>query len=298
MQIEIERLNDQGEGICFVDNKICFVPNTVIGDIIDLKITTKGSKFYRGSVNKIIKESPLRIKSYCPFNLECGGCSFSTISINDSLTFKKNKLEKVLNKFGGIKTSVEIIPSPNHLNYRDKITLHVKDYKFGYYKEGTNDLISINECKIASIPINNFLKILSKYNFKEGSVVIRSNYNDELLIHFIGNSKVTLVDTDLKIVGILQNNKVLMGQDYFIEVINDNYFVVSFDSFFQINRDIASILFDLLDKYILKNKTILDLYCGVGTLGLSVAKKESKVYGIEIIKNAILNSVKNAKINR
>jgi 23S rRNA (uracil1939-C5)-methyltransferase len=51
-------------------------------------------------------------------------------------------------------------------------------------------------------------------------------------------------------------------------------------------------------KEINDNDTILDLYCGVGTLGINACKKASKAYGIEIVKNAILNAITNSKINK
>ena len=299
MSYKIESLNDQGLGICYVDNKITFVDNVVIGDVIELELLEENKKYNIAKVKKFIEKSNNRVKEFCPYFEKCGGCQLQNISYEDTLKFKKEKLKKILHKFANIDINVEIIPSSNKTNYRNKITLKIHDKKIGYYSSKTNDLVEIKKCLIASKPINDFIKEISKFNIINGEIIIRSNYNDELLINIISDDKITIPSlTNHKIIGLLQNNKILKGEDYFIEIINNKYFQVSYDSFFQVNRDICSKLFNIIYENILENENILDLYCGVGTLGINVSKKVKKIYGIEIVKNAVLNSIKNASINR
>ena len=57
-------------------------------------------------------------------------------------------------------------------------------------------------------------------------------------------------------------------------------------------------IFDNILTEINEKDVILDLYCGVGTLGINACKKASKAYGIEIVKNAVLNAITNSKINK
>ena len=296
MEVLIERLNDQGLGICYINNIITFVPNTVIGDLVDVEVIEKYKKYNIGKVIKYIKKSINRIESICPYSTLCGGCALMDTNYNMGLEFKKNKVKNILKKFSNIDIDLDII-SFNNINYRNKITIHVKDRKIGYYQDKTNNLVEINNCIIANREINKFIKEINNYNIINGEVVIRCNYNNELLINFITNDKLTIVKSNLKIVGILQNGKVLFGEDNFIEKINNLYFKVSYNSFFQINRDITSYLFNFIKENILKNKNVLDLYCGVGTLGLNIAKEENNVYGIEIVRNAVENAIINSKIN-
>ena len=296
MEVLIERLNDQGLGICYINNIITFVPNTVIGDLVDIEVIEKYKKYNIGKVIKYIKKSINRIESICPYSTLCGGCALLNINYDMGLEFKKNKVKNILKKFSNIDIDLDII-SFNNINYRNKITIHVKDRKIGYYQDKTNNLVEINNCIIANREINKFIKEINNYNIINGEVVIRCNYNNELLINFITNDKLTIVKSNLKIVGILQNGKVLFGEDNFIEKINNLYFKVSYNSFFQINRDITSYLFNFIKENILKNKNVLDLYCGVGTLGLNIAKEENNVYGIEIVRNAVENAIINSKIN-
>lgn len=294
---EITSLNDQGLGICFVNNKITFVSNTYVGDIVEVDIVKQTSKYNLGKVKEYIKKVD-RVEAKCPYFKECGGCIFLDSTYEKSLDFKRNKVKNILHKFADIDIDVDVISSPKIYNYRNKITLKVVNKKIGYFAYNTNDLVEVNNCLIASNSINDFIKELPKYNIKNGEVAIRSNYNDELFIHIISDDNIIIPQSNLKIVGIIQNNKVLQGEDHFIDIIDNKLFEVSYSSFFQVNRDVFSYIFKFIKDNILRNKNVLDLYCGVGTLGINVSDISKNIYGIEIVQSAVLNAIKNAKINK
>ena len=300
--IKIEKLDNQGRGICFIDNKITFVPNTLPNEVVDIKIIKENKKYNEAIVTKYIKTSKKRIKPICPYFNECGGCDLMHISYEDTLNYKKEKLKSILKKYSNIETNIEIIPSKNNLNYRNKITLKIINSKYGYYISNTHKLVEIENCYLAEPAIQKIIKDINKLNVINGEVVIRTNYNSELII-IIKSEDNILPDIEYlkqnhKIVGIVLNDKTLIGENHFIEIINHQLFNVSYDSFFQINRDICSKLFNLINNHIKENETILDLYCGVGTLGINASSKAKKAYGIEIVKNAVLNAISNSKINK
>ena len=301
MKVTIEKLDNQGRGICYVDNTITFVPNTLPSEEVDIKITKQSKKYNEGKVVEYITYSTLRKEPICPYYNTCGGCELLHLSYEDTLDYKKDKLESILKKYANIDQDIEIIPSDNQYNYRNKITLKVQNGNYGYYESNTHNIVSIDHCYLAEDSINNFLKDIKYLNVRNGEIIIRSNYNKELLIWIKTKEKVKPAIDYLKknhlIAGIVINNNSITGEDKFIEIINNKLFQVSYDSFFQVNRNICSKLFYLIAKEIKDNSTILDLYCGVGTLGINVADKCNKIFGIEIIKNAILNCVTNAKIN-
>ena len=299
MSYEIKSFNDQGQGITYVNDKITFVDKVIPGDIIELKLTKEYKKYNVAKVTKNITKSKDRVISKCPYFDTCGGCHLQDISYEDTLKFKKEKLENILKKFANIDANIEIEKSDDINNYRNKITLKIINKKIGYYKYNSNDLVEINNCLLANNSINEFIKHLKDFNINNGEVIIRSNYNDELLINIITNDKISIPEfNNIKVVGILHNNKLIYGEDRFMEIINNKFFEVSYDSFFQINRDITSKIFEYIRDNILKNKNVLDLYCGVGTLGINVADISNIVYGIEVVENAVLNAIKNSKINK
>ena len=120
----------------------------------------------------------------------------------------------------------------------------------------------------------------------------------KLLLIITTEDKINLNSLNMpsNIVGIILNNKCIYKDNYFYDYIDDMKFKVSYDSFFQVNNYMASNIFSILRNNI-TGKNLLDLYCGVGTLGLSLKDNFKNIYGIEKVKNAILDAKHNAKIN-
>ncbi len=300
MKATILKLDDQGRGICYVNNKITFVSHTLPNEEVDIELIKENSKYQIGKVKEIIKASPNRLKSLCPYYEQCGGCQLLHTSYEETLKFKENKIKDILNKFADIKiNSISITSSPN-FHYRNKITLKISAGKYGYYSEDSHILIPITKCLLVKEEINNFIPHIGEFNIQNGQIIIRSNYNQELLIAITSTDSITIPQnlTKYKVAGIVHNGKTIYGNNSFIEILNKKFFEISYDSFFQINNDITSIILDTIKKQIPTNQIVLDLYCGVGLLGIGTYNNNKKLYGIEIIPNAILNAIKNSKMNK
>ena len=96
---------------------------------------------------------------------------------------------------------------------------------------------------------------------------------------------------------ILSDNfRVLYGKGYMTDTLCGVEFDISPRSFYQVNHDGAEKLYGIAAEYaaLTGNETIIDLYCGTGTIGLSMAKKVKKLIGIEIIPDAVKNAAANA----
>ena len=302
MEVTIEKLDNQGRGIAYVNDKITFVEKALPEEIVDIKITKESKKYQEAIVLKYLKKSNNRVEPICPYFKECGGCNLLNLSYEDTLKYKKEKLESILSKYANLNTNIEIIPSDKQINYRNKITLKVMNKKIGYYEASSHKLVEIDNCFLAEKAIQDIIPDLKYLNIKNGEIILRSNYNNELLIIINTKEKcnpnIIPLKKKHKIAGIILNNKVLNGEDKFIDIINHKLFNVSYDSFFQVNRNICSKLFSLIEENTKDSKVLLDLYCGVGTLGIASNNSVEKAYGIEIIKNAILNAITNSKINK
>lgn len=96
-----------------------------------------------------------------------------------------------------------------------------------------------------------------------------------------------------------QESKVVYGKDTFKEVILDNTYEVTAESFLQVNTPQAEVLYQtLLDTLQLDGtEVVLDAYSGIGTISLSLAQRAKEVVGIEIVEEAVVVAVKNAEIN-
>lgn len=298
MKVEILRFDDFGRGICYVNDKVTFVPFSMPGDVLEIEIT-KGKKNYNeGKIVKIIKPSKNRVAPSCPYFGACGGCAYQMLQYDDSILEKQNNVINYFKK-NGLLIKPNIIKNDIPYNYRNKITLKIVNKKIGYFKSSSHDIVEINECFLANNKINEVIKLIPSLNIVNGEVIIRCNYKDEVLIIINTNDKIDISKIkdikDLK--GIILNNETIYKDNYFIEEVNDIKYNVAYDAFFQVNRLVCAKMFKLAQDFVNVDDIVLDLYSGVGTLGLSAARKARKVVGVEINKNAVDNANLNAKLN-
>ena len=96
-----------------------------------------------------------------------------------------------------------------------------------------------------------------------------------------------------------RKSKVLWGEEYIYDTIGDIRFAISAHSFYQINPPQTKVLYEKALEYaaITKNDVVVDAYCGIGTISLFMAQKAKKVYGVEVVPEAISDAKMNAKIN-
>ena len=303
-QVLIENLDDFGRGIAHINNKVVFIANALPEELVEIKIINDKKSYMEASVVKYIKLSKDRIESMCPYFEACGGCSLIHLNYEDTLKFKQNKIKNLLKKYKiNYDKELEIVKNDNPVYYRNKVSLKIENGHLGYYEENTHKLIEIKECLMAKRSINEVIKNYKLLHLENAKLTIRSNYNDEILIIIEANAKeynieLAKLKEKIKLVGIIYNNKTIYGENFFYERINGKLFKVSYNSFFQINESITSKLFALIENNIDKDSIVLDLYSGVGTLGIVASSKAKTVYSIEIIKNAVLNGITNAKLNQ
>lgn len=205
----------------------------------------------------------------------------------------------------------------------------------GFYKKQTHEICEITDCYLQTpytTSISIFVKnIMNEYKIKaydeltnSGTLrhlLIRKNSNNEYMVvlivneydnkffNLLSNKIVNKFDKVKSIIVNYNKNKnnvilgdkfeTLYGADYLYEYINNLKFKMSHKAFFQVNHAQATKLYNLaLDMANIKpTDTVLDCYCGVGTISLLASLKAKKVIGIEIIKEAIDDAINNAKIN-
>ncbi len=300
--ILIESLDSFGRGIAHIDNKVIFIKNALPEEIVDIKIIKSKKNYSEAEVLNYQKRSIHRQNSPCPYFNECGGCQLLFYNYEDTLTFKKNKVQSLFQKNKLEVNNISIVENKQNFNYRNKISLKIVDGKIGFYEEKTHKLIAIKECMIANKTINETIKNYKYLNLQDGFLTIRTNKNNEVLLIIESSNPnydidIIALKSKIKLIGIVYNNKTIYGNNFYYERLYNFLFKVSYDSFFQVNNYITEELFKLIKDNITPSSKVLDLYSGVGTLSLIASTKASYVYSIEIIKNAVLNGIFNAKIN-
>ena len=300
MIVEIERLDDFGRGICFINNKICFVENALIGEKVEIEIIHEKSKYLVGRVIKYFSKSKDRVKVDCPYYDICGGCSLLHLKYEEENNYKKDKVKNKLKKFAGIEIDLDI-KYRNQYNYRNKVVLHVKDNKIGFYNDKSNDLVEIDKCLLCSDKINNIISKIKDFdNSHIKEIMIRvSNDNKSSIISIYGDN---YDDKYLDICDVFVfNDEIVTDNKYIYTNIDNVKYRLSYNSFFQINRYLTSDIYSYIKKFILNNNinNIIDLYCGVGSIGIYVCNNTNiDLIGIDNNKSNIEDAIENSNENK
>ena len=305
---KIERLDHQGRGIAYIDDKITFVENALPGEEVLIKITNSKKKYNEGIVQKYIQKSEKRVDNVCPFYESCGGCNILHMSYNDQLEYKENKIKDIMKKYANIDKISKIIKCDKQFNYRNKVTLKVENNIIGYYEKKSYNLVNIDKCLIIDNEFNKIINDLKRFNLDNiYELMIRNvdSDNTALTLYLQKDTNCIQIDEYCKKNNIILN-KIIKNKDFkcnekskIIGKLGNFKFIISPLSFFQVNTDQTIKLYDKISELLEPNKddNLLDLYCGTGTIGIYVANKVNKVLGVEIVKDAIHDANINKKIN-
>src|SRR5579872_1840722 len=138
--------------------KAAFVPFVLTGEKVEATITEQKPGFARAHTNAVVEPSPHRIQPGCPYFGQCGGCHYQHASYEHQLEIKKDILRETLRRTAKIDlpVDIEVHPSPPW-NYRNRSRLQVQtspEFKAGYFKMGSHELLAVEECPISSPLIN------------------------------------------------------------------------------------------------------------------------------------------------
>ena len=295
-EVNIISNTNLGDGVGRIENKPIYIKNAVSKDKLEVKITRVNKKYLQGEIVKIVKESEDRVKPLCPYFPKCGGCTFWNVNINKENEIKENYIKRL---FPNVK--VNAIIANNEINYRNKVTFHIHNGKLGYYQKNSNNLVIIDECLILNKEINKIKKYLETLDLtKVTEIMIRySNNYDELLINFKGQLKDYNNLKKIKnIKSIYINNYLVYGNPTIKEKINNLEFLIGPNSFFQINTNMIANLYNSIKNFITPSSSLLDLYCGTGTIGIYLNEYFEHILGIDIVKENIENAFLNKEINK
>ena len=290
--VVIESVDDIGNGVTRINNIVVFVPYTLSHEKVKIKIVNVSKRFAVGKVIEFITKSDKRCEVKCHCYNECGGCNFLHIDFESEKRIKIDYINKLLN------INIKSILTNNEYNYRNKATFHIKDGKIGYYSEKTNDIVEFNNCLLLDNRINdiyNYLKMSDLNGIFE--VIIRVTTKDTMVIFKGEKYDINGLINNFNITSIYLNDKLIYGESYIIEEIDNIKYSIYPNSFFQVNKDNMKIMYDKAREYAGYGNNLLDLYCGTGTIGIYLKDNFKHIDGIEINNVSIKNANINKKIN-
>jgi 23S rRNA (uracil1939-C5)-methyltransferase len=313
MILKIDNLIYGGLSIGRHAGKVVMIKGAVLpGETVDVVTEVEKKDYIAATVREIITPSQGRIEPKCKFFGLCGGCHFQHIQYDLQIRFKEIILKESLKRIAGIEIDLsESIFEQNPWNYRFRGQFKANRGKFGFYKEGSKEVIDIDYCYLMTEKINIYF-YKTKLLLKEVPVKELHITDGDPPVAFIKIStrnmsvpeinKIASELLDFEISGLFietSDKRVLIyGQPYTTLNLGKLKYTISPMSFLQsywiLNHRVIEIIKNNL-RYT-NSKKILDLYAGAGNFSLPLASGVNTV-AIEENQYAVEDGMRNLEIN-
>ena len=333
--LRIEGYSSDGAGVARLDGMVVFVQGGVRGELCQVRLTHVGRSALWGVVREVTESSPARITPDCPYYDRCGGCAFRHITYAEELEAKRTRVEDCLRRLGGADIHVtEILGAARPDRYRNKAQFPVAPGpRIGFYQSRTHKVVDVKDCLLqseAAARLRGAVKdwmmeySIPAYNEKARSglvrhVYVRTNRRGEslccLLVNGVGVPRESELVRALRtaepgLVGIVlgvnkshtnvilgDSYRTLWGQDFLSDTLCGSDFRLSVPSFYQVNPDQTEVLYGKAVELaqLTGTETVLDLYCGIGTISLVMARQAGRVWGAEVVPQAVDDAIQNAR---
>jgi len=333
----IEGYSSEGLGIARIEGQVVFVHRAVRGEACDVLILKVLKNAAFAKVAAVHAPSPHRQEPDCPYYGRCGGCDFRHMDYAEELWAKRQRVQDALNRLGGSDVAVEEIIGAEHTErYRNKSQYPVaSDGAVGFYRSRTHQVTEIERCLIQSPAADEAAAALRQYIRRYGvscydedtgrgllrHLYVRSNTAGECLICLLVNGERLPHEAELMAllresvpgaVGVVLGTntrrgnailgdryRTLWGADTITDTLCGLRFRLSVPSFYQVNHDQAERLYEKAVEFagLTGAETVLDLYCGAGTITEVMARRAREAIGAEIVPEAIEDAKENARRN-
>jgi 23S rRNA (uracil1939-C5)-methyltransferase len=304
--IRIEKCVYGGDGLGrLADGRAVFVPFTLPGEEVNIELLDEKGKFSRSRLLEVVVASPQRVTPPCPHFGVCGGCHYQMLGYGDQVQLKASILKEQLERLGGLTLGgeIEFTPSPHPLAYRNHVQFHpLTDGSLGFMSAEGNQLIPIQSCLL---PLQGIQDTWPLLEIAEGQLLSRVSFREdpreEILVLLEGvDPEPPDLETQLPI-SLAYKAKgsptllTLAGEDSLIFTIRGKDFLVSAESFFQVNQEVAESMLTYVLSLMPSNPVpeILELYSGVGFFSRFLAEHCQHLVAIEAAPSACYDFVDN-----
>lgn len=330
--LHITGLSHDGSGVGRDDDgKVVFVPGALPEETVTVTLGESKKGITHAELEAVVRENPLRRTPPCGMAHICGGCPLQIAEDRLQAKMKTQQVKDALARIG--KLDLEVLPirtMETPWRYRNKGIFHA-DYssgttKLGFFEKGSHVLVPAANCLLFSEQVNRLTAWLEDAITQSGiagdidKVMIRESHaTGEMMVVFVTSGQKfrqgRLVDALQaewpQVTSIWHNintNPRLMlgrafthlaGQETIPETLGSLHYDLSPASFFQVNTAQAEVLYqcgkDMID--VEADASILDLYCGIGTIGSFIAERTQTLTGVDSVGQAIEDAKKAAKAN-
>lgn len=337
LSLSIRGYAADGAGVAALpDGMTCFIAGALREETCFVQLDKVGKTCAWGHTVKVESPSPARIASDCPYYVNCGGCALRHMTYAEELEFKRQKVQDCLERIGGCDLPVSVIYGADTTErYRNKVQFPISGSAIGFYQQRTHAVTDVEDCLLQPgscarlrAVLKDFMSTyaVSAYDERTGKgllrhLYVRTNRAGESLCCLLVNGRALPHEDELvtalraaepNLKGIVlgvnekRNNvilgesyRALWGEDHLMDRMCSLSFRLSVPSFYQVNTPQAEKLYGVALDFAALTGTELavDLYCGIGTITLCLARQAGRVIGAEIVPEAIADAKENARRN-
>lgn len=323
IEVRASDLSEFGFGVARFEGMVVFVKGLLIDELAKVQILKVTKNYAFAKIVDLIVTSPYRVTPECSLAYKCGGCHLLHLSFEGERLFKINKIKSTLKI-----DDLDFINACNEYYYRNKVMVPYLNGKAGFYRQNSHDIVDMNDCYLQSALSNEVYLKIKEYFLSHSiddcrTIIVReSNYYRQILVGLAVIKKSHygwvpdfidfLVNNFSAVKSIVLNrhliesntllsddNQIVFGDGYIVERLGDIDYKIGLNTFFQVNTAMSEKLYNCvvdLAKFD-GNERVLDLYCGVGSIGCFVAKYVKSVVGVDIVKASIEMARDNVELN-
>jgi 23S rRNA (uracil1939-C5)-methyltransferase len=329
LELVIDSLAQGGRGVARANGYVVFVAGALPGDRVRARLTRAKRQFGEAKTVELLRPSAERVADRDLHGGEpCPGAPWQGMAYERQLEEKSRQVAEALTRIGGLEGfEVEPIePAVEQWRYRNKLEYsfgHGDDNSvaLGFHRRGSwAEVVDVDDCLLASEANNAARNAVRDWARAEELEPLDRRTNRGALRNLVvregrrtGELQTRLVTSaeqiprppvDLHTViegpkGDTEGPTGVLGEEHLHEELGGLRFRISHDAFMQTNTEMAERLYEIAGDFagLSGSERVFDLYCGIGTIALSLAARAGEVWGLESVPEAIADAEHNASAN-
>ena len=326
--LQVDSIAQGGRGVARANGYVVFVSGALPGDWVRARLTKAKRDFAEAQAVELIDPSPDRVPDRCLHGGEpCPGAPWQGLPYRRQLDEKTRQIEEALRRLGKL-DGFELEPAEpaaQEWRYRNKLEYsfgeHDGHLALGFHRRGSwTEVIDVEDCLLASKLNNAVRNKVREWAQREGipaydrrqqagvlrNLVVREGRRTAQVQTRLVTAPASFAKppVDLHTVvegpgGGTDGPTGVLGEEFLAEELAQLEFRVSPTAFFQTNTETAERLYEIAAGYaeLSGRERVFDLYCGIGTIGLALARRAGEVWGIETVSEAVADAEENARRN-
>jgi 23S rRNA (uracil1939-C5)-methyltransferase len=329
LELEVDSLAFGGRGVARTDGFVVFVAGALPGDRVLAEVTKGKKRFAEARTVEVLRAAADRLPDRCVHGGEpCPGAPWQGLPYDQQLHHKQEQVAEALARIGGLEgfELEEIVPALEQWRYRNKLEYSFGETEevltLGFHARGRWDVtVDADDCHLASEQGNEARNAVREWarggaipawdrRAQRGvlrNLVVREGRRTGQVQTRLVTSKARFprppVDLHTMVedkAGSTDGPTGVLGEERLREELCGLQLEMSHGAFFQTNTEMAERLYAVAGEFagLSGSERVFDLFCGIGTIGLTMARQAGEVWGLEIVPEAIADAERNARLNK